>query len=169
MYSETISIVLNLNSSQSMYLMRTAGLHLRLRITVDCSVNLHGVNITSVWNDSSSSWKGIQLIEGYSNLKIYNVLMWMKNSPLVYMLYAIVSKEFNVSPFNFFSVRVLSVLRGRSVFFIPATRANDLRLRRIFIPDCIHYFLSHLISWERASISLFNVECQTRKLLVPSL
>jgi len=38
-------------------------------------------------------------------------------------------------------------------FFIPATTANDLRLRRIFHPRFypLHYFLN---SWERASISL---------------
>ena len=34
----------------------------------------------------------------------------------------------------FFSVRLLSVLRGHSFLFIPATTANDLRLRRIFYP-----------------------------------
>ena len=28
-------------------------------------------------------------------------------------------------------------------------------------------FLSYLYSWDKASISLFNVECQTRELLVP--
>ena len=44
-------------------------------------------------------------------------------------------------------------------FFIPATTANDLRFS---IPDFIHYiFFVYLNSWERAGISLFNVECQT--------
>ena len=45
------------------------------------------------------------------------------------------------------------------VFFIPTTAANDLRLQRIFYPRCypLHLF-SYLNSWERASISLFNVE-----------
>ena len=44
----------------------------------------------------------------------------------------------------FFSVRLLSVLRGHLFFFILATTANDLRLRRISIPDLTHYsnFLS---------------------------
>ena len=43
-------------------------------------------------------------------------------------------------------------------FFIPATAANDLRLRRMFYPRLypLHLF-SYLNSWERASISLFNV------------
>ena len=45
-------------------------------------------------------------------------------------------------------------------FFIPATTANDLRLRGIFYPRFypLHSF-SYLSSWERASISLFNVQC----------
>ena len=52
-------------------------------------------------------------------------------------------------------------------FFIPATTVNDLRLWRIFYPRCypLHLF-SYLNSWERASISLFNVQCYTRELLV---
>ena len=47
----------------------------------------------------------------------------------------------DVSPglksFLFFSVRLLSVLRDHSGFFIPATTTNDLRLRRIFYPRFI--------------------------------
>jgi len=44
------------------------------------------------------------------------------------------------------------------VFFIPATTANDLRLRRIFYPRCYPWYLfSVLNSWERASI--FPFEC----------
>ena len=54
------------------------------------------------------------------------------------------------------SVRLLSVLRGRS-FFIPATTANDLWLRRIFYPKFypLHLF-SYFNSWERASIYPFE-------------
>ena len=42
-------------------------------------------------------------------------------------------------------------------FFIPATTANDLRLRRIFYPRLypLHLF-SYLNFWERASISPFE-------------
>ena len=44
------------------------------------------------------------------------------------------------------------------VFFIPATTANDLRLRRIFYPRFYQLQLfSYLNSWERASI--FPFEC----------
>ena len=58
----------------------------------------------------------------------------------------------------FFSVRLLSVLRGHSGFFILATTANDLRLRRIFYPrfNPLH-LCSYLNSWERDSI--FPFEC----------
>ena len=41
----------------------------------------------------------------------------------------------------FFSVRLLSVLRDHPFFSIRATTANDLRLRRISIPDLIHYII----------------------------
>jgi len=45
-------------------------------------------------------------------------------------------------------------------FFIPATTANDLRLRRIFYPRFypLHLF-SYLNSWERTSFFLLNVQC----------
>ena len=42
-------------------------------------------------------------------------------------------------------------------FFIPATTANDLRLRRVSIQDVIHYIFNYLNIWERASI--FPFEC----------
>ena len=45
------------------------------------------------------------------------------------------------------------------VFFIPTTTANDLRLKG-FLPQMFSItFLSYPNSWEKASISLFNVEC----------
>jgi len=37
-----------------------------------------------------------------------------------------------------FNVRLLSVMRGHSFFFVPATTANVLRLS---IPDLIHYII----------------------------
>ena len=53
----------------------------------------------------------------------------------------------------FVSVRHLSVLPGHSFFFIPATTANDLRLRRIFLSQILSItFFNYLISWERASM-----------------
>ena len=48
-------------------------------------------------------------------------------------------------------------------FFIPATTANDLQLRKHFYPRSYPlHFLSYLNSSEWASISLFNVECQKK-------
>ena len=62
------------------------------------------------------------------------------------------------------SVRYLSVLRGHSFFFIPATTANDLRLQRIFYPRVypLHLF-SCLNSWERASIFPFECSCSAKQ------
>ena len=59
---------------------------------------------------------------------------------------------------NFLSVRLVSVLRGHSVFFHPPTTANDLRLRSIFYPRFYQFhLLSYLNSREGASISLCSV------------
>ena len=53
--------------------------------------------------------------------------------------------------------RFYVVIRG---FFIPATTANDLRLRRIFYPRFYPlHFISYINSSERTSISLLNVQC----------
>ena len=55
-------------------------------------------------------------------------------------------------------------------FFHPCHTVNDLQLRRIFYLRFypLHVFF-YLNSWERASISLINVQCLTRALLVPFL
>ena len=63
----------------------------------------------------------------------------------------------------FVSFRLLSVLRGHSVFSSPPQRP---------MTSDFEEFLSQILSitffvLERASISLFHVECQTRELLVP--
>ena len=64
------------------------------------------------------------------------------------------------------SVRLLSVLRGHLVFSSPPQRSDfEGFLSQILSITC----LSYLNSSERASISLLNVECQTRELLVPFL
>ena len=87
-------------------------------------------------------------------------ISWLEY-PLCILFYI----DFFIFLFYFFSVRLLSVLRDHSAFFIPATTANDLRLRRIIYP---RFYPLHLISclnsWERASISLFSVQCLTREL-----
>ena len=60
----------------------------------------------------------------------------------------------------FFSVRLLSVLRGHSVFFILATTANALRFWRIFYPRFypLHFF-PILILEKEPVFSLLNVKC----------
>ena len=60
------------------------------------------------------------------------------------------------SGFFFFSVRLLSVLCGHSGFFIPATTANDLRLRRISIPDLIHYIIFLSLFLRKSQYFLFQ-------------
>ena len=66
--------------------------------------------------------------------------------------------QFSIFLFIYFNL-FLSVLRDHSgFFFIPATTANDLRLRRIFYPRFYPFHLfSYLNSWETASI--FPFEC----------
>ena len=69
----------------------------------------------------------------------------------------------------FFGVRLLSVLCGHSVFPSPPQRPMTSDFEGFSIPDFIHYIIFYLNSSERAVISLFNVEYQTRELLVPFL
>ena len=54
------------------------------------------------------------------------------------------------------------------LLFIPATTANSDFAGFLSQISSITLF-SYLNSWERASISLFNVECSIRELLVPFL
>ena len=59
---------------------------------------------------------------------------------------------------SFFSVWVLSVVWSL-FFFIPATTANDLRLRRVSIPDLIHYII--LFPWLYFKLYLFYNDYET--------
>ena len=62
--------------------------------------------------------------------------------------------------FSFFSVRLLSGLHDHSGFFIPATTAKDLRLRRVSIPDFIHYIYFPILILEKGPVfTLLNVQC----------
>ena len=64
----------------------------------------------------------------------------------------------SASFFVFFSVRLLSVLRGHSVFSPPPQQPMTSDFEGFSIPDVIHYiYFSYLNSWERASI--FPFEC----------
>ena len=71
---------------------------------------------------------------------------------------------------TFFSVRLLSVLRGHSVFPSPPQRPMTSNFEGFSIPDFIHYIYFPILILEKEPVfSLFNVECQTRELLVPFL
>ena len=60
-----------------------------------------------------------------------------------------------------YSFAFLSVLRGHSFFFIPATTANGLRLRRSFYPRFypLHFICPILIIEKEPVFSLVNFQC----------
>ena len=59
-----------------------------------------------------------------------------------------------------FSVRLLSVLRGHSVFSSPPQRPMTSDFERFSIPDFIHYIYFPILILEKEPvISLLNVQC----------
>ena len=71
----------------------------------------------------------------YKGISRYGIIQWSSVNKIWPSSWTIVF-------FCFFSIRLLSVLRGYSGFFIPATTANDLRLQRIYTRSYpLHYFL----------------------------
>ena len=72
--------------------------------------------------------------------------------------------------FVFFSVRLLSVLRGHSVFSSPPQRPVTSDFEGFSIPNVIHYIYFPILILEKAPVvSLLNVQCLTRALLEPRL
>ena len=70
----------------------------------------------------------------------------------------------------FLSVRLLSFLRGHWVFSSPPQRLMTSDFKGFSIPDFIHYiFFPILILQKEPVFSLWNVQSQTRELLVPFL
>ena len=62
--------------------------------------------------------------------------------------------------FLFFSVRLLSVLRGHSVFSSPPQRPMTSDFEGVYIPDFIHYIYFPILILEIEPVfSLLNVEC----------
>ena len=59
----------------------------------------------------------------------------------------------------FFSVRLFSVLRGHLVFSSSPQRPMTSNFKGFLYQILSITLFSYLNSWERASISLFNVEC----------
>ena len=69
----------------------------------------------------------------------------------------------------FFSVRLFVGSAWPFGFFIPATAANDLRLRRISIPDFIHYIFCPIFILQKEPVFPFLMLSAKRELLVPFL
>ena len=70
----------------------------------------------------------------------------------------------------FISVLLLSFPRGHSVFASLPQRPMTFDFEGFSIPDFIHYICFPIIILHKEPVfSLFNVECQTRVLLVPFL
>ena len=90
-----------------------------------------------ILNEKKTVWKKVDFLWR----KIY-MMLYLNKTMYMYVL--------------LFSVRLVSVLCGHSVFSSPPQR-----------PMTSDFLFSYLKSWERASISLFNVESLTRELLVP--
>ena len=92
--------------------------------------------------------------------RFFNIFLFCHPSSL--QGHVIISLVIYITTFDLFLILSFDFCRFWVVFdfFIHATTANELRLRRIFYPRCYPlYLFSYLNSWERASISLFNVEC----------
>ena len=70
--------------------------------------------------------------------------------------------------FIFFSVRLLSVLSGHSVFSSPPQRPMTSDFEGFSMPDFIHYIYFPFLIFEKEPVfSLLNVQCSTRALLLP--
>ena len=70
------------------------------------------------------------------------------------------SKQFIYIFYYFFSVRLLSVLRGHSVFSSPPQRPMTSDIEGFSIPDFIHYIYFPILILEKEPVfSLLNVQC----------
>ena len=69
-------------------------------------------------------------------------------------------KSVTVSFFVFISVRIVSVLRGHSVFPSPPQRPMTSDFEGFFILDFIHYIYFPILILEKEPVfSLLNVQC----------
>ena len=89
--------------------------------------------------------------------------IYLRHIYLTFDLHLVFGMHFTRKPIRWFFIFLFFLATFVSsawsfVFFIPATTANDLQLRRIFYPRFYPLHLSsYLNSWERASI--FPFEC----------
>ena len=77
--------------------------------------------------------------------------LW-KSWSLIWIMIELMKVLLELIFYYIFSVRLLSVLRGHSVFFIPATTANDLRFS---IPHFIHYIYCPILIHEKEPVFPF--------------
>ena len=120
-------------------------------------------NVNFYWSElEDCSMRIVKFLIVLLDLRIFNQ-SWPKDWYLLYTLYFLFLKKI------FFSVRLLSVLRSHSVFSSLLQRPMTSDFKGFLYQILSITLFSYLISWERAIISLFNVECQTRELLVPFL
>jgi len=84
-------------------------------------------------------------------------------------MYYDINGEFSDFLFNLvYETRRKCVIYIHSFFLIPATTANDIRLRRISIPDFIHYSLCPIFILQKEPVFLFLVlTAKTRELFFP--
>ena len=106
-----------------------------------------------LWSSIFSSISFVYLISHLFLWWLSFSLHWLLQFHIKTFLSSFIAKCFCV----FFQAFTLVSSEWSFCFFIPATTANDLRLWRIFYTR--FYPLHFLNSSERASISLFNVEC----------
>ena len=89
---------------------------------------------------TEQSYEQIDLIEGFHCIKYENRIV-----PVFFV---------------FFNVRLLSVLRGQSVFSSPPQRPMTSDFEGFYIPDFIRYIYFPILIVEKEPVfSLLNVEC----------
>ena len=102
------------------------------------------------------------------NLKFTNTQL--KNANTQWILFSRINTQYHkhLVSFLFFSVWLLSVLRGHSFFPSPPQRPMTSDFEEfLFQILSITFFLTILILEKEPEFPFFNVECQTRELLVP--
>ena len=90
-----------------------------------------------------------------STIKFHKSFKFMPNiaSPLFYVFLLLLL-------LGFFSIRLLSVLRGHSVFSSPPQRPMTSDFEGFSIPDFIHYIYFHILILEKEPVfSILNVQC----------
>ena len=131
-----------------------------------------------MWQTLYKYWSGDQSIQEHANkfppkrlcqIWYWNVILKKKNIlrqdrlflwNIIFRALQDMSSLVDCVLFCLFSVRLLSVLRGHSVFSSPPQRPMISDFERFSIPDCIHYIYFPILIFEKEPVfSLFNVQC----------